>query len=95
MKGKVKDMKIKDGYILRQVAGNSIVIAVGDEALNFNGIITINGAGTFLWKKLSDGATKEELLSAMLSEYDIDSDTASKDIDEFIDKLKNADLLCE
>ncbi len=88
-------MKIKDGYVLRQVAGNSIVIAVGDEALNFNGIITINGAGTFLWEKLINGADKDTLLRAMLSEYDIDETTASADIDEFLLKLKNADLLTE
>ncbi len=88
-------MRIKDGYVLRQVAGNSIVIAVGEEALNFNGIITINGAGAFLWNLLSDGADKEMLLSAMLKEYDIDEKTASDDIDEFIKKLKDADLLCD
>ena len=88
-------MKIKDGYVLRQVAGNSIVIAVGDEGLNFNGIITINGAGTFLWEKLINGADKDTLLRAMLSEYDIDEATASADIDEFLLKLKNADLLTE
>lgn len=88
-------MRIKDGYVLRQVAGNSIVIAVGEEALNFNGIITINGAGAFLWNLLSDGADKEMLLSAMLKEYDIDKKTASDDIDEFIKKLKDADLLCD
>ena len=88
-------MKVKDGYILRQVAGNSIVIAVGDEALNFNGIITINGAGTFLWKKLTTGATRDELIAAMLDEYDVDADTAAKDIDEFIKNLEDAKLLCD
>ena len=88
-------MKIKEGYILRQVAGNSIVIAVGEEALNFNGIITINGAGAFLWEKLSFDVTKEELLSAMLSEYDIDEETAKKDISEFLEKLNSAGLLCD
>lgn len=86
-------MKIKNGYILRQVAGNSIVIAVGDEAVNFNGIITINTAGTFLWELLEKGATKEELLEAMLKEYDVDAETAKKDIDEFVEKLSKADLL--
>ena len=86
-------MKIKDGYILRQVAGNSIVIAVGDEALNFNGIITINGSGTFLWEQLAKGASKGELLEAMLSEYNIDAETAEKDIDEFVSKLEKANLL--
>ena len=88
-------MKIKDGYILRQVAGNSIVIAVGEEALNFNGMITINGAGTFLWQKLSEGATEEELVEAMLSEYEIDAETAKQDIGDFIAKLKSADLIVE
>lgn len=86
-------MKIKDGYILRQVAGNSIVIAVGDEALNFNGIITINGSGTFLWEQLAKGASKSELLEAMLSEYNIDAETAEKDIEEFVSKLEKANLL--
>lgn len=86
-------MKIKDGYILRQVAGNNIVIAVGDEAINFNGIITINGSGTFLWELLEKGAEKKDLLDAMLSEYDIDEATASEDIDEFIKKLDSANLL--
>ena len=88
-------MKIKDGYILREVAGNSIVIAVGDESLNFNGIITINGAGTFLWEKLTHGASKQDLLDAMLSEYDIDEETASRDIDEFVQKLRTSNLLCD
>lgn len=88
-------MKIKDGYVLRQVAGNSIVIAIGEEAINFNGIITINGAGAFLWNKLSEGADEAQLLSAMLGEYDIDEETAKKDIAEFLQKLKDANLICE
>lgn len=88
-------MKIKDGFLLRQVAGNSIVIAVGEEALNFNGMITINGAGTFLWKQLETGATKEELLAAMQKEYDVDEATASRDIDDFLENLRKADLIVE
>ncbi|HIU48077.1 MAG TPA: PqqD family protein [Candidatus Avimonoglobus intestinipullorum] len=86
-------MKIKEGYILRQVAGNNIVIAVGDAAVDFNGLITINSAGAFLWNRLTEGATEEELLDAMLAEYDVDRDTAKKDIDEFLEKLQKADLI--
>lgn len=88
-------MKIKDGYILRQVAGNNIVIAVGDEAINFNGLITINGAGAFLWNQLTNGATEAELLCAMQKEYDVDEDTAKADIREFLDKLYAANLIAE
>lgn len=88
-------MKIKDGYILRQVAGNSIVIAVGDAAVDFNGMITVNGAGTFLWDMLTTGATEEELLAGMCKEYDVDAETAKTDIREFVEKLRSADLLEE
>ena len=88
-------MKIKDGYILRQVAGNSIVIAVGEEALNFNGMITINGAGTFLWRQLEKGATKEELLAAMRSENDVDEASALRDLEDFLENLRKADLIVE
>ena len=86
-------MKIKDGYILREVAGNSVVVAVGKAALDFNGLITLNSTGVFLWKMLVQGAAKEALLAAILGEYEIDEATAKTDIAEFIEKLKGADLL--
>ncbi|MBO5060206.1 MAG: PqqD family protein [Clostridia bacterium] len=86
-------MKIKDGFILRKVAGNYIVIGVGQEAVDFNGMITINETGAFLWEVLSKGATKEEMLSALLAEYDVDEETAKKDITEFLIKLNDGKLL--
>ena len=86
-------MKIKNGYMLREVAGESIVVAIDSAALDFNGLITLNRAGTFLWKILMDGADEGELLTAMLAEYEIDGVTAKKDIHEFIGKLKKAKLL--
>ncbi len=86
-------MKIKDGYMLREVAGNSVVVAVGKATLDFNGLITLNSTGAFLWKILAKGTGVEELLTAMLDEYEIDEATAKKDITEFIDKLKGADLI--
>jgi len=45
-------MKVKEGYMLREVAGNSVVVAVGKATLDFNGLITLNSTGTFLWKLL-------------------------------------------
>ena len=85
-------MKIKDGYMLREVAGNSVVVAVGKAALDFNGLITLNSTGVFLWKMLAEGINEEDLLTAVLDEYDIDEATAKNDIAEFIEKLKGADL---
>ncbi len=86
-------MRIKDGYILREVAGNNVVVAVGRAALDFNRLITLNSTGVFLWKMLAEGTVEEALLAAVLDEYEIDEATAKTDIPEFIDKLKGADLL--
>lgn len=83
-------MKIKEGYVLREVAGSNIVIPSGDAQVSFNGIMTLNDVGTLIWNLLDreNGATKQELLEAVLAEYDIDEETASKDIDRFIIKLQ-------
>ncbi|MBR0189276.1 MAG: PqqD family protein [Clostridia bacterium] len=86
-------MKIKDGFILREVAGSFIVVAVGSAVKDFNGIINLNETGAFLWKILESGATKEELLEKMLTEYDVNEETARRDIDAFISKLQEAKLV--
>lgn len=86
-------LKIKDGFILRQVAGNYIVIGVGGEAVDFNGMVTINETGAFLWKILEKGADKEDLLAALLAEYDVDEESAKKDITAFLKNLYNGKLL--
>ena len=86
-------MKIKSGFITRTVAGNNVVVAVGEQSRNFNGIIKLNESGLFLWKKLSAGIEKNVLLDAFLEEYDVDRVTAESDIDAFIEVLKNAGAL--
>lgn len=86
-------MKIKDGFMLREVASQTMVVAIGEASKTFNGIIRLNPTGKFLWEKLQSNTTIEELTSAMTSEYDIDEATANEDIIEFINILKGADLL--
>lgn len=86
-------MKIKEGYILREVAGNFIVVAVGDAALDFNGVITLNETGALLWKALENGADEQGLLTELKKEYEIDDGTAKRDVLTFLDKLKQAELL--
>ena len=91
---KTDAIKIKGGFILREVAGNYIVIGVEDESIDFNGLITINNdVGVFLWEKLVDGTTMEELLKNLMAEYDVDEETAKKDITEFLKKLDEGELL--
>lgn len=86
-------MRIKDGYVLREIAGSNIVVPLGDTQVSFKGIMTLNDVGTFIWRKLENGATKEELLGAVLAEYDIDEETASKDIDRYLIKLRGEKII--
>lgn len=86
-------MKIKDGFILREVAGNFIVVAVGDAVKNFNGVINLNETGAFLWKILEKGGDEQSLVSALLSEYDVSEEIAVDDVKAFITKLTEAGLV--
>lgn len=85
-------MKISSGYILRTVAGKNIVVSVGSDT-NFSGMLTLNDTGVFFWNLLSEDITKEEMIEKVLSEYDIDRDTVSSDIDEFLSKLNEKGIL--
>ena len=86
-------MKIKNGFMLRDVANQTMVVAVGEASKDFNGIIRLNSTGKFLWELLQNDTSKEQLIKAITTEYDIDSATTEKDIDAFIDVLRGADLL--
>ena len=73
-------MKIKKGFMLREVAGNFVVVAVGEASKKFNGVINLNESGAFLWKKLADGIEKEKLIDALLEEYEVSKEIATADI---------------
>ena len=64
-----------------------------EAAQNFNGMINLNESGAMLWRALENGATEEGLTELLLSEYDIDRAAAAADVNEFIGKMKSADLL--
>ncbi len=85
-------MKIRNTYILRDVAGENLVVPIG-ESVNFNSVITLNSTGKFLWEQLQNDMTESELIDALLKEYNVERDTACKDVSAFIDKLKKNDML--
>ena len=88
-------MKIKDGYVLREVAGSNIVVPVGNAQVSFSGIMTLNDVGTFIWRMLEseNGASREEIIDAVLGEYDAEAETVEKDVDRFIIKLRAQHLI--
>ncbi len=86
-------MKIKDGFMLRKVGGQYVVVALGEASRSFNGIIRLNESGKFLWEQLSCDRTTEQLCAALLDEYDVTPEQARDDVAEFTETLKKAALL--
>ena len=86
-------MKIKKGFVVRKIAGEDVVVALGAASKQFNGLIKLNDTGRFLWDKLSVGCDEGELVEAVASEYDVDKETAARDIKVFVDTLKGAGVL--
>ena len=85
-------MKLKPGFIMRDIAGETIVVPSGDE-LKLNMMITLNGTGKFLWERLEKGAEVDELVEAMLAEYEVDEKTARLGVEGFIAKLQEKGFL--
>ena len=85
-------MKLKEGFLLRQVAGQTVVLPTGDE-LDLNMMITLNDTGAFLWERLQDETTEDALVEALLGEYDVDEATARKSVAAFVQKLNDNGFL--
>ena len=85
-------MKLKKGFVLREVAGETVVVPTGAE-LNFNGMITLNESAKLLWHALENETSQEELIKIILGEFNVDEATAERDVALFIEKLKGLDFL--
>lgn len=88
-----EQMRLKDGFLLRKVAGEYVVVPTGNSMVDFKAMISLNETGAFLWEQLSQDRTEQQLAELLLSEYDVDEQTAVFDIAEFINLLKEKNLL--
>lgn len=86
-------MRIEKEFVLREIAGEYIIIPTGTTVIELNGMITVNELGAFLWEKLQKEVTFEELLEAVLNEYEVSKEEAGKDIQEFLDHLSEWNIL--
>lgn len=88
-------MKIKENYVLRQVADSWVVLPMGDAVADFNGMISLNETGALLWKKLEQGADLEALASLLTKTYDVSKEVALADAEKFVCKLRSSQMLEE
>lgn len=85
-------MKLKDGFILRTVAGETVVLPVGG-VTDFDMMITLNDTGKFLWERLTVGAEEADLVKDLLAEYDVTEEQATKSVAAFVARLKELNFL--
>jgi len=80
-------MKIQKNpdLILRTIAGENVLIPTGKLASVFNGMISLNGPAAFIWEKMEEISDREELVQMILDRYEIDEETARKDVNGFLD----------
>lgn len=87
-------MKIKHGFLLREIAGSWVVVPVGERVVEFNGLMSLNESGALLWKKLeADSVDEQELVSILTSNYKVDENTARADVIEFLSLITEKGLI--
>ena len=88
-------MKVSNDFILREIAGEYLLVPVGAAAAKFNGLITLNETAHTIFQALSEDRTPEELTAVVISEYEVDAETARADVDEFVQQLREIGALVE
>ncbi len=88
-------MKIKNGFVLEEVGGAYLAVAVGERADDFSGLVRLNGTGAFIWNLMNENdITRDEVVAAILSAYEgVSREQAERDVDAFEAKLRGAGIL--
>ena len=88
-------MQIKKELIKREIAGDVILVPVGKDAIDMNGLINLNDIGAFLWEHIPQAEDENRLVQLLLEEYEVDAETAAKDVREFMDKLTTIGIVAQ
>lgn len=88
-------MRVVPGFVVRQIAGETIAIPAGPAARQLSGLLALNGSGQFLFELLQSEQTEDSLVRAMLETYEIDETTALADVTEFLQILRDSGVLIE
>lgn len=86
-------MKLNGNFVLRDIAGESMLIPVGEASGKVNGIITLNESGVVIWNALNEKCDKNHAVSKLTEEFDVDDDTAKADVDAFISRIAELGLI--
>lgn len=80
-------MRVKEGFVLRDVAGQTVVIATGKASKDFHGMIRLNATGKEIWQGLQEGLSDIEIIENLSRKYEIDVAEAETDVREFLSQI--------
>lgn len=87
-------MKIKEGYVMRTVMGETVVVPVGETSEKFHGMIKLNQTGADIWKGVADGLTEEEIAKSLMEKYeDVDFETAMRGTQKIVEMMKSEGII--
>ena len=86
-------MKAKKGFILREVLDEYMIMPVGDNIKTYTGTVILNEVSAFVWKKLQQQMSFDELVESVTAEYDIDYETASNDLNDLLEHFRSYELI--
>lgn len=87
-------MKAAENMMLREIAGEYILIPVGEMAMHLHGMISLSESGLLLWKRLQKESSEDDLVQCILNEYDVNRETAKEDVRAFLSKMDQLGILC-
>lgn len=86
-------MTIKGTFVIREIAGDIVIVPVGETALSYNGMITTTPTGEAIWKALETDCDKESIIQMLLERFDVDYETAAADTEEFLESLRKLGII--
>ena len=86
-------MNIKKRLLKRQIAGDAFLVPLGKDIYDSNGLFFLNEVGEFIWDRLEQAQSQEDILKALLDEYDVEESVARKDVADFFEKLRTMDII--
>ena len=86
-------MRFKKEFIEREIVGETVLIPTGETAAHFNGLISVNELGRFIWDNYENAKDEDDLLQKILDKYEVEKEVAKADLDEFLQTLKDAKII--
>lgn len=83
-------MRIKEGFVLHEIAGQAVVTPTGKASETFHGMVKLNATAADIWRFLEEGLSDGEIVTRMTEKYGVDEDTAAADLREILDKMEKA-----